>query len=208
MIKQGIKNVIFDFGGILANLNRDRCIANFRKLGFDRIEELLNSDDQQTLFMRYEKGLISSPEFRDSIKHISPSELTDDEIDTAWNSILEDIPAYKPEALLKLRQKYNLYLLSNTNEIHWDWAIKHLFPYRNFGVNDYFARLFLSFEMKLAKPDPEIYRKVIEQTGIVPAETLFIDDTKVNCDAAECVGIAAYHAKPGEDWRHLFSDLL
>ena len=107
--------------------------------------------------------------------------------------------------MLKLREKYVVYLLSNTNEIHWKWTCKNLFPYRTFKVEDYFEKTYLSFEMKMAKPEPEIFKAILDDAGIEPEETLFIDDSEINCKAAQNLGISTYTAKAGEDWSHLFN---
>ena len=95
MKRKGIKNLIFDFGGVLINLDRQRCIENFRKLGLEKVDELLGMYSQQGIFMQHEKGLISSAQFRDSIRGQITQEVTDEQIDTAWNSFLVDIPRFK-----------------------------------------------------------------------------------------------------------------
>ena len=114
------------------------------------------------------------------------------------------IPACKLDLLLKLRKDYVVYLLSNTNEIHWQWSCKHAFSYRSFHVEDYFEQIFLSYEMKMAKPDANIFREVLKETGIAPQETLFIDDSEANCETAKTLGISTYTPQAGEDWSHLF----
>ena len=205
MKRKGIKNLLIDFGGVLINLDRPRCIENFKKLGLQNVDELLNVYHQQGIFMQQEKGLVTSAEFRDVIRQMVGKPLTDQQIDDAWNSFLVDIPTYKLDLLLKLREKYVVYLLSNTNEIHWKWTCKNLFPYRTFKVEDYFEKTYLSFEMKMAKPEPEIFKAIIEDAGIEPQETLFIDDSEMNCKAAQNLGISTYTAKEGEDWSHLFN---
>ena len=117
---------------------------------------MLGMYSQQGIFMQHEKGLISSAQFRDSIRGQITQEVTDEQIDAAWNSFLVDIPRFKLDMLLKLREKYVVYLLSNTNEIHWKWACEHAFPYRGFRVEDYFEKMYLSYEMKMVKPAEEI----------------------------------------------------
>ena len=205
MKRKGIKNLLIDFGGVLINLDRPRCIENFKKLGLQNVDELLNVYHQQGIFMQQEKGLVTSAEFRDVIRQMVGKPLTDQQIDDAWNSFLVDIPTYKLDLLLKLREKYVVYLLSNTNEIHWKWTCKNLFPYRTFKVEDYFEKTYLSFEMKMAKPEPEIFKAILDDAGIEPEETLFIDDSEINCKAAQNLGISTYTAKAGEDWSHLFN---
>ena len=131
--------------------------------------------------------------------------MTDEQIDAAWNSFLVDIPRFKLDMLLKLREKYVVYLLSNTNEIHWKWACEHAFPYRGFRVEDYFEKMYLSYEMKMVKPAEEIFRGVLEDANLDPHETFFIDDSEANCQGAQALGISTYTVKPGEDWRPLFA---
>ena len=99
-----------------------------------------------------------------------------------------------------------VYLLSNTNDLHWQWSCKHLFPYQGFDVNSYFEKTYLSFEMKLAKPDLKIFQTMVEDSGIDPKETLFIDDSVDNCLAAETLGISSFVAEPHEDWTRLFKE--
>ncbi len=202
MKRKGIKNLIFDFGGVLINLDRQRCIENFRKLGLEKVDELLGMYSQQGIFMQHEKGLISSAQFRDSIRGQITQEVTDEQIDAAWNSFLVDIPRFKLDMLLKLREKYVVYLLSNTNEIHWQWSCLHAFRYKAFRAEDFFEHIYLSYEMKMAKPDADIFQKVLDETGILPNETLFIDDSEANCRTAEALGISTYTPKAHEDWRH------
>lgn len=200
-----IKNIIFDFGGVLIDLNRQRCIENFRTLGLQNIDELIGLFAQQGIFMQLEKGEISSDEFRHELRKLINPNISDQQIDSAWNSFLLSIPTHKLEGLIALREKYNLYLLSNTNEIHWEWSKKHVFPYKGFTEKEYFKRIYLSYEMKQAKPDTEIFRLMLEDSGLKAEECLFIDDSEANCKAAETVGICSHHYKVGEDWRTLFN---
>ncbi len=200
----GIKNLLIDFGGVLINLDRDRCIRNFKQLGFDKIDEMLSLSHHQGIFLQQEKGLIAPDEFRNGIREMIGKDVADEKIDAAWNSFLLDIPVSKLELLLKLREKYVVYLLSNTNKIHWDWSCKNVFPYRAFRAEDYFEKIYLSYEMKKAKPDRDIFEEVIEDAGILPEDTLFIDDSEANCLMAQSLGISTYTPAQGEDWSHLF----
>lgn len=204
MVNKGIKNLLIDLGGVLINLNRPRCIESFKELGILNMEEYLSVCFQNGFLLEQEKGLITSAEFRNGIRRLTNKTVSDEQIDAAWNSFLADIPSAKLDLLLKLREKYVVYLLSNTNEIHWNWICKNAFPYRTFKVEDYFEKTYLSFEMKMAKPEPEIFKTVIEDAGITPEETFFIDDSETNCKAAQLLGISTYTPKAGEDWSHLF----
>lgn len=204
MKRKGIKTLIIDFGGVLIDLDRPRCIENFKKLGMNNVESMLDVCHQQGFFLQHEKGLINGDEFRDKIRREIGKDIPNKEIDAAWNSFLVGIPTYKLDLLLKLRSEYVVYLLSNTNDIHWEWSCQHAFPYKAFRVEDYFEDIFLSYEMKMAKPDVEIFEKVLNDTGINPQKTLFIDDSIDNCRTANTLGISTYTPKAGEDWSHLF----
>lgn len=205
MKEKGIKNLIIDFGGVLIDLDRQRCVENFKKLGLPNVEVMLDLYHQQDFFHKYEKGLISSADFRDVLREKIGKPISDAQIDDAWNSFLIGVPSYKLELLLELRKDYVVYLLSNTNDIHWKWSCQNAFPYKAFRVEDYFEHIYLSFEMNMAKPDSDIFQKVLDDTGIIPQETLFIDDSEANCRTAEALGISTYTPKAGEDWSPLFS---
>ncbi len=98
-----------------------------------------------------------------------------------------------------------VYLLSNTNALPWEWGCQHAIAYKGFSAEDYFEQVFLSYEMQLAKPNPAIYRQLLDETGIRPEETLFIDDSPENCSVAQTLfGISTYCPKAHEDWSHLF----
>ncbi|MBO4985196.1 MAG: HAD family phosphatase [Bacteroides sp.] len=199
-----IKNLVFDFGGVLIDLDRQRCLDNFERLGMPDVPAMLDVCHQQGFFLQHEKGLIDAAEFRERIREQIGKPVTDAEIDAAWNSFLVGIPSYKLDMLLELRQHYVVYLLSNTNDIHWEWSVKHAFHYKSFHVEDFFEEIFLSYEMKMAKPDKEIFQCLLEKTGIDPQETFFIDDSEANCLMAQSLGISTYTPKAHEDWRHLF----
>ena len=201
---EGIKNLLIDFGGVLVNLDRERCISNFKKIGINNIGELLTLTHHQGVFLEQEKGLINPDGFRKAIREMASKDVTDEQIDAAWNSFLVDIPVSKLKLLLKLREKYVVYLLSNTNEIHWKWSCANAFPYRGFKVEDYFEKIYLSYEMKKAKPDLDIFEAVVQDAGIIPEDTLFIDGSEANCATARTLGIATYTPAAGEDWSHLF----
>ncbi len=202
---QGIHTLLIDFGGVLIDLDRSRCIANFRQLGMPNVEDMLHMCHQEGFFLQHEKGLMSDAEFRDRIRQQIGRPISDKQIDEAWNSFLVGIPAYKLDFLLELRQHYTVYLLSNTNAIHWQWSLQQAFSYQGHRVEDFFDRIFLSYEMKMVKPDEEIFRRVIAETGLHPDETLFIDDAESNCRTAQALGIRTYTPQAHEDWRPILN---
>lgn len=206
MKEKDIKNLVFDFGGVLVDLDRQRCVDQFQQIGLDNVNQLLSDSFKDGFFQKYELGLISTAEFRDHIRSLSGKPVADAAIDAAWNSFLCSIPFHKLALLLKLREKYMVYLLSNTNELHWQWSVDNLFPYKGFDVSSYFEKIYLSFEMHLAKPDVNIFKTMTTDAGIEPNETLFIDDSIDNCLAAETLGIQSFVAKNNDDWTRLFED--
>ena len=187
-------NLIIDFGGVIINLTRNRCVEAFESFGVPDVRDcILNSKD---LFMQIEMGTITSAEFRDGIRHLTQQRLTDEQIDAAWIAMLDDIPAYKLDLLMDLRSRYNTMLLSNTNEIHWQWAEKNSFAYKGHHAEDFFGKIYLSYA--------DIFEYVLKDAGINPEETLFLDDAVPNCRTAEALGIRTYTPQPREDWSHLF----
>lgn len=199
-----IKNVVFDLGGVLINLDFDNCLNAFRKAGFRDIEKQACQFRGKDFFSQFELGEISPEEFRKAIRKEVSEALSDHEIDDMWNLMLLDIPREKLDLLLKLREHYMVYLLSNTNRIHWDYACEQMFCYRGFRVNDFFEDIFLSFEMHKAKPEKDIYEQMMKEANILPEETFFIDDSAINCQAAISLGIQSYHYHIGEDLSSLF----
>ena len=199
-----IKNIVFDLGGVLVDLDFKAAINGLQQAGFANVKEQLQTLHQGGIFQKFELGEMSADEFRTAIRENSTVELTDEEVDNLWNAMLLEIPREKLELILDLRGKYMVYLLSNTNSIHWDYVCKNAFNYRGFRVNDYFEETFLSYEMHLAKPDKAIFEKVLQDANLLPEETLFIDDSEANCKAAEEVGIHAHHYHIGDDLSKVF----
>ena len=201
---KNIKNIVFDLGGVLVDLDFKAAINGLQKAGFANVKERLQTLHQGGIFQKFELGEMTADEFRTAIRENSTVELTDEEVDNLWNAMLLEIPREKLELILDLRGKYMVYLLSNTNSIHWDYVCKNAFNYRGFRVNDYFEETFLSYEMHLAKPDKAIYEKVLQDANLLAEETLFIDDSEANCKAAEEVGIHAHHYHIGDDLSKVF----
>jgi HAD superfamily hydrolase (TIGR01509 family) len=195
-----LKNIIFDLGGVLVGLDNQRCIDAFRKIGANDIAFYVEDHRTEDLFFDTEVGNISQEEFCREARRLSQCDASDGEIVWAWNQLLTSIPDYKKERLLQLHDRYRLFLLSNTNVMHWNLCADEFFPYKAWGVDDYFDRVFLSYEMHLIKPSADIFNEVIRQTGIKASETLFIDDSLDNCNAARKIGIQTLHETTGDDW--------
>lgn len=201
---KNIKNIVFDLGGVLVDLDFKSAINGLQKAGFANVKEQLQAFDREGIFQKFEIGEMTADEFRTAIRENSTVTLTDDEVDALWNLMLLEIPREKLELILDLRGKYMVYLLSNTNSIHWDYVCQNAFNYRGFRVNDYFEETFLSFEMHLAKPDKAIFEKMLEDANLIAEETLFIDDSEANCKAAAELGIHTHHYHIGDDLKEIF----
>lgn len=197
-----IRNIIFDWGGVLIDLDTEGCIEAFRRLGAD-VKALLTGTNELGVFSAYESGALDTAGFHQEIRRIIGKEVSDEEIDKAWNTQLKSIPAGKLDLLLELKAHYNLYLLSNTNELHWLCGTK-AFRYKGHEVQDYFKQIFLSFRMHLAKPDPQIFLTALKEAGLKAEETLFVDDSPVNCQAAASAGLHTFHYVPGNDLNEIF----
>ena len=200
-----IKNIIFDWGGVLIDLDFDRCQQTFEELGVGNLRQLVTGADENNLFKKYELGLITTAEFREEIRQLacrqqnSEAPLTDEAIDKVWNSMVKTVPVEKLQLLSELRKHYSVFLLSNTNELHWEHASARVFHYGNLERDDFFQKIFLSYEMHLAKPSPEIFQTALAEAGLRAEETLFIDDSLANCEAAASVGLQTAHYIPGTD---------
>lgn len=200
-----MKHIIFDLGNVLVRLDTPACIEAFKKIGMEMVINRAN-DDAKSVLEQLGLGLISVESFCQKARELSGSQASDEAICQAANAMLVEIPDEKKRRLLDLRARgHRVFLLSNTNSIHWDYCVEQLFPYKNYGVADYFERIFLSQEMHLQKPDAEIFNEVLRQTGIRAEDSIFIDDLLENCEAARGVGIQAFQNTNFDDWE-LFLD--
>ena len=198
------KNIIFDLGNVLVKLNPEGCIGAFKAIGMGELVDSNPQSEGMKLMSKLGVGMITTEEFCEAARKLTGTDVTNEEIINAANKMLVEIPDYKKERLLQLKKAgYRLFLLSNTIDVHWGYCVEHLFPYQNHGVEDYFEHCFLSQRMHLAKPNARIYEEVIRQANIYPDETLFIDDLKENCEAAEKLGIHTFQNVKFDDWLEL-----
>lgn len=200
-----IKNLLFDLGGVIMDLNRDRCVEAFKALGMERPDDLLGVYGQQGIFLALERGEVTAEEFRDAIRPMFPTPVTDEQIDTAFNRFLIGIPRHRLEQLRELRKHYGVYLLSNTNPIMMNSFIAEQFRQEGLEIDDYFDGLVKSYEAKCYKPEPEIFAYTAQKCGIDPAETLFFDDSEANVLAARQCGYQAVTVPEGAEFMEIFN---
>ena len=198
--------LLFDFGGVIVDLDKERCCKAFDKLGFD-IRPVLGTYSQGGIFGQLENGTLSVQQFCDEIRklcdHTQPN---NDEIIAAWQQYLIGVPAERLEMLLKIKQHYPLYILSNTNSIHWDMALQDYFEYKGLHLNDFFENVFLSHEIGAEKPDPAIFQAVLNGVGGEANDILFFDDSEKNCEGARDFGMQALLAPAGSLWFNYFDE--
>jgi HAD superfamily hydrolase (TIGR01509 family) len=187
------KNIIFDLGGVILNIDYSLLAKSFRLLGIENFEEHYSKAQQEGFFDLYEKGLMSTDEFTQRLGgHCKPG-TTDQNIKDAWNSMLLDLPEERLKLLHKLKLSHRIFLLSNTNEIHMTWIYDYLL--KQFGVtdlSDYFEKVYLSYEVGMRKPDAEIFELVLKENHLMSHETFFIDDSPQHLEGAKKVGIQTY----------------
>ena len=203
ILTENITTLIFDFGGVLINLQLDRCIKRFNELGVRNFEENLSNFGQKGFFLQFEKGEIGVPEFCENVRKLAALPLTDQQIIDAWCLFLVDIPDYKINLLLELKKKYRLLLLSNTNPLHIDISAVNEFARFGLRLEDVFDKCYLSYEMKMAKPDAEIFEALLADAGLKPEECLFLDDGLKNTEQATRLGIKSYLVDVKEDLRKI-----
>ena len=187
-----IPNIIFDFGGVLLNIDTDQAVKSFQSIGLSDVDRIKKEYQENGLFDRLEKGIISPEFFRSEIRKYIDAEVTDQQIDDAWNSMLLDLPAERLELLDRLKKNHRIFLLSNTNIIHWEAYMGMVKEQHNVCLSDFFEKDYYSHDLGLRKPDPKIYTTVLEREGLIPSETLFVDDMYANYEAAKSVGMKAH----------------
>ena len=188
-----MKNIIFDLGGVLVGFDRQRSIDAFERIGCGKVADYIRDHRTEDLFYRIELGEISTHDFCEEVRQMTATNADDEAIIEAWNVLLTPVTGKRLQRLRELREKgVRLFLLSNTNDMHWQYCGHQL--------NGCFERVFLSYEMRLAKPDTAIFAEVLRQADIDAHDTLFIDDNADNIAAAASLGIKTFHNQNIDDW--------
>jgi HAD superfamily hydrolase (TIGR01509 family) len=189
-----IKNIIFDLGGVILNLDFKKTELAFAALGIGNFNEYYTLQTATPLFENLEIGKISTGVFYDEFRKLVKTQLTNDEIMHAWNAMLLDFPPERIEWLKEIKSRYNIYLLSNTNEIHYNSFI-NTFKQQigNYNFDDLFIKAYYSHKIGLRKPSREIFEAVLKKENLQSAETLFIDDSVANIEAAKLIGVQTIH---------------
>lgn len=203
-----IKDIVFDFGGVLTLIDTDRALQRFRDLGIEKPEEYINAYLQSGPFFSLENGDITAGEFCDALSAIAGRTITYEQAKEGWMGFIVNVQTEFLEYLQQLRPRYRLSVLSNTNPFIQSWARSKEFTAQGKSLDDYFDMLFLSYKMKASKPSEEIYRKMLLQGNMKAEETLFVDDGIKNIEAARKMGINVLMVDNGEDWRKKLAEVL
>lgn len=185
-----VRNIVFDFGNVLLNLDMSATEKRMNALIGDKYGFSAEKNAYPAFFEEYEVGKISEEDFLHGLRKMTNDTAQESELKSAWNAMLLDLPAERLEMLLLLRKKYRVFLLSNTNKTHIDFVMRYLL--HTYGIDDwdtrYFEKTYYSHLVGLRKPDAEIYNFVAKDAAISPAETLFIDDNSANIATANALG--------------------
>lgn len=194
---RNIKNIIFDYGNVIFMLDFQKLKDGWNSIAISGPDAFFSHGVQHPIFDGFDRGLVSAAEFRQFIREKSGKpELTDEEIDAAWNSLLLGVDKGTHEALAELNKKYRTFLLSNINPIHYDFIMNYLKTDFGFEGNDHlFEKTYYSHLVGMRKPDKAIFEKVLNENNLKPEETLFIDDIAANLEAAKELGIQTYLMK-------------
>lgn len=195
---KNVRHIIFDLGGVLLNIDYRRTIKAFEDLGFENFDATYSQAAQNSLFDDLETGKITGTEFITSIQALSEKSLTTEQITSAWNSLILDFPLRRLQLLQQLRLYHDLFLLSNTNEIHepaFNKVLSDSHGMPNVGV--FFDKVYLSHRVGLRKPDKAIFELVLNENGLKAEHTLFIDDSPQHIETANSLGIQTIYLEKG-----------
>ena len=190
------QNIIFDLGGVILNIDEHKTIAEFARLSRQSPEEILKTmqlPEHRMVLKEYEVGKINTCQFRQQLSAFAKVQVADEEFDKAWNMILVDIPSKRIELLQKLQKTHRIFLLSNTNDLHWrhfNQMLADTLELRDF--EQLFEKTYYSFQLDCRKPDAAIYSHVLKDSQLEPEATLMLDDLEENLEGAASVGIHTY----------------
>lgn len=205
--KNTVKNIIFDFGGVLIDIDFQLSIDAYIKLGSPDFEKNYCKATQSSLFDDLDTGRITPEEFLAQLKKMFPPSVTDQQLIDAWNAIIIGTPEHHIRLLEQLAKNYRIFLLSNTNLIHYyEYTDEIRRKYGYNGIEPLFEKAFLSFNIGMRKPNPDIFEFAISDSGVIPGETVFIDDSLHNIGPARNAGLRPIHLAEGMDVTDLFEN--
>ena len=204
-----VKNIVFDLGGVIVTLDQPQAVRRFEELGVKNAAQLLDPYTQTGIFGDLEIGKIGTDTFRRELSKIAGRELTYQDCCYAWQGYVGEVPERNLVALDKLRREgYRLILLSNTNPFMMEFILSGRFDGKGRSLAQYVDTMYLSYQMKVMKPDETFFRRMLMSEKIIPSETLFVDDGPRNVAAASQIGIRTFCPENGSDWTNAIYDYL
>lgn len=203
-----IKNIVFDFGGVIMHLSREQAVKAFQNIGVKQADSLLDDCHQQGIFQEVEDGSIDAETFRRKLSDLCGKELSYKEVEAGWRGFITEVPQYKLDYMNELRKRYRVYVLSNTNPYIMGWARSPRLTDAGKSLDEYADHIYTSYEAKSTKPDRGIFEYMIKDSGLNPAETVFIDDGASNIAVGQELGFVTLQPANGEDWRMKLEALL
>ena len=204
-----IKNIIFDLGGVIMTIDQPSAVKRFKEIGLQDAEQRLDPYTQKGIFGDLEEGKISADDFIRELSTLVGKQLSFEECKYAWRGYTKEVPARNIKILDKLRSKgYKLILLSNTNPFMMDWGMSKDFSGDGRSINEFFDATYMSYKLKMMKPDERIFKKIICDENIIANETLFVDDGQKNVEIAQELGFATFCPKNGKDWTKEIENIL
>ena len=195
---QGIKNIIFDLGGVILNLDNKRTEDAFTSLGVKDFRSYFGHGHASDFFREYEVGGISDRQFIDSIRQLTGISVPDEAIVDGWNALLLDFPPERLQLLKQLRKSYRLFLFSNTNALHLAALQKtYIDAFGGGSLEDHFEKTYYSHLLGMRKPDKESFEYILRENQLSAGETMFVDDAIINVEGAEQVGLRGLFLRPG-----------
>lgn len=202
-----IKNIIFDLGGVILNIDFTITQRAFARLGMPNVDETFGQHLQIGFFDKYDRGEIDAASFINHVISLMPRGTSEQAVIDAWNAMLFDLPPNRFELLQSLKGKYRTFLMSNTNTIHYDAYTKIVMD--QYGISNLdalFDKAYYSFHIGMRKPESRFFETILFENNLIPDETLFIDDTPSNLLPAEALGIHTLFLKPGLELLDFFSN--
>ena len=181
-----IKNIIFDIGDVLINLDSKATISCFEGAEISAFFGQELNPDFVIIAQRFERGEITPNQFRKNVCKIFKIDVSVEKFDKCWNAMIGNLPENRVKMLRNLSEKYKMYVLSNTNEIHFQYFSKEVY-----WNSDFFEKIYFSHHLKMRKPEPRIFKHILSENNLIAAETLFVDDNEENIASAKKLGINA-----------------
>ena len=184
-----VKNIIFDLGGVILNIDYHKTIEAFEKLGVQNFNEIFSQFEQSNLTDRFEKGQLTEEEFHQNLVEISGIDFSFLQYREAWNTMLLDLPQSRIQLLKELSGKYRLFLFSNTNETHY----KSFISKAEDDFDEIFEKTYYSHQFGNRKPEPTSFQAILDEKHLIAEETLFVDDSIQHIESAQKLGIRTLH---------------